>query len=187
MKGSKYFFILVEKDDGLVFWNKIPIKALGGNRISLKDQEYDIKPIIENFFINTKLTTKNMDDEDKATVYDILENMGFYSMKHTKGSNSSRMRDALYNLPKEIAKIQNPPLPAIENESDNLQGEEIKINFPTNIIDIYTRLETLLGIKSSGHTDTLTEASNLIDDLYKRGEIQNKQQYRNVLDKVTNQ
>ena len=47
---------------------------------------------------------------------------------------------------------------------------------------MYTRLEVLPGLKLSGHSDTLTEASNLIDDLYKRGEIQNEQQYRNALD-----
>ena len=46
-----------------------------------------------------------MDDEDKSTVYDILKNIGFYSMRHTKGLKSARMQDALYNLPKEIAKI----------------------------------------------------------------------------------
>ena len=85
------------------------------------------------------------------------------------------MKDALYNLPKEIAKIPNPPLPAIENESDNLQGEGVKIIIPSNIIDIYSGLESLLGIKLSGHTDTLKEASNLIDELYKQGEIQNKE------------
>ena len=33
------------------------------------------------------------------------------------------------------------------------------------------------------HGNTLTEASNIIDELYKRGEIQNKQQYRNAHDK----
>ena len=38
-------------------------------------------------------------------------------MRHTKGLKSARMRDALYNLPKEIDKIRNSPLPAIENES----------------------------------------------------------------------
>ena len=32
----------------------------------------------------------------------------------------------------------------------------------------------------SGHTDTLTDASNLIDELYKRGEIQNEQQFQNA-------
>ena len=67
-----------------------------------------------------------------------------------------------------------------------LQGRGIeKIIIPSNIIDTYTRLEILLGLKLSGHTDALTEASNLIDELYKRGEIQNKQQYRNALNKFS--
>ena len=100
MEGNKYFFKLEEKDGGKVFWNIIPIKALGENRFSNKDQEYDLKPNIEAYFTNTKQTTKNMDNEDKSTVYDILKNAGFYSMKHTKGLNSARMRDALHNLPK---------------------------------------------------------------------------------------
>ena len=126
-----------------------------------------------------------MDDEDKPTVYDILKNTGLYSMRHTKGINSSIFKDAFYKLPREIAKIRNPPLAAIENESDNLQGDGVKIIIPFNIVDIYTRLEILLGLKLSGHTDTLTEASNLIDELYERGERQNKQQYRNARDKFT--
>ena len=100
MKGSKNFIKLVEKDDGQVFWNKILIKALGENRISFKDQEYDIKPNIQTYFPNAILTTKNMDDEDELIVYDILKITGFYSMKHTKGLKSARMRDAFYNLPK---------------------------------------------------------------------------------------
>ena len=95
------------------------------------------------------------------------------------------MRNALYNLPKEIAKIRNPPLPTIENESDSLRGEGVKIIIPSNINDIYTRLEVLKELKLSDHTDTLTEASNLLDELYKRGEIQNEQQYRNALNKFS--
>ena len=155
------------------------------NRVSIKGKEFDIKPNIQNYFTNTKLTTKNMDNEDKLIVYDILRNTGFYSMRPKKGKQSTRMKDALYSLPNAIAKIQNPPLPAIESESDNLQGEGVKIIIPSNIIDIYTRLEVLLGLKLSGHTDTLTEASKLIDELYKRGEIQNKQQYRNAINKFS--
>ena len=73
------------------------------------------------------------------------------------------------------------------NDSDDLEGEGLKIFTPSNIIDIYTRLEVLLGLKLSGHSDTLSEASNLIDELYKRGEIQNKQQYRNAPNKFTTQ
>ena len=140
MKGSKNFFKL-EQNGNEVFWNKTPIKALGENRISIKNQEYDIKLNIQAYFTNTKLTTKNMDDEDKLTIYDILKNTGFYSMKHTKGLNSTRHKDAFYNLPKAIDKIRNPPLPSIENveSSSDLEGQGVKIIIPSNIIDIYTR------------------------------------------------
>ena len=70
----------------------------------------------------------------------------------------------------------------------NLQGRGIeKIIIPSNIIDNYSRLEILLGLKLSGHTDTLTEASALLDELHKRGEIQNQQQYRNALNKLSTQ
>ena len=73
-----------------------------------------------------------------------------------------------------------------KEEPDNLRGQGIeKIIIPSNIIDIYTRLEVLLGLNLSGHTSTLTEALKLIDEIYKRGEIRNKQQYRNALNKFS--
>ena len=86
-------------------------------------------------------------------------------------------------LPKLVEKIQNKTLEEITDDSGVLQGGGIKVVIPSNIIVIDTRLEILLGLKLSGHTDTLTEASNLIGELYKRGKIQNKQQYRNALNK----
>ena len=67
----------------------------------------------------------------------------------------------------------------------NLEGRGVKTTKPSNIIDIYTRLEILLGLNLSGHTNTLREASNLIDESYKRGEMQNKQQYRNAPNKYS--
>ena len=70
-----------------------------------------------------------------------------------------------------------------KEESDVSEGQGLKIIITWNIIDIYTRIKVLLGKKLSGHTDTLTEASNLIDKLHKRGVKQNEQQYRNVFDK----
>ena len=147
MKKSKIFFKVEEKDNGRVFWNEILFKAKKENRIRIKDEEHDINPNIQAYFTNTKLSTKHMDDENKSTVNDIIKNTGFYSMKDTKGLDSARMRDALYNLPKAIAEIRNPLLPAIENiedVSDNLEGEGLKIFIPSNIIDICTRLEVLL-------------------------------------------
>ena len=42
----------------------------------------------------------------------------------------------------------------------NLKGQGVeKIIILYNLTDIYTRLEVLLGLKLSGHTDILTEAS----------------------------
>ena len=89
----------------------------------------------------------------------ILENLNFEKYKPIRGeSKSSRYKQSKNNFNKR-----------------NLEGQGVhKIIIPSNIIDIYTRLEVLLGLKLSGHSDTLTEASNLIDELYKRGEIQNK-------------
>ena len=124
-----------------------------------------------------------MDNEDKLIIFEILRNVGFYKSIPKIEMKSARMQDALYKLPIEIVEIQNPHLPAIENESIDLKGKGLKIIIPSNIIDIYTRLEILLGLKLSGHTDTLTEASNLIDELCRSGEIQNKEQYRNALNK----
>ena len=52
------------------------------------------------------------------------------------------------------------------NLDNKLKGGGVeKIIIPSNIIDIYTRLEVLLGLKTSGQTDILTEASALIDQL----------------------
>ena len=69
-----------------------------------------------------------------------------------------------------------------------LDGRRIeKTIILSNKNDIYTRLEKLLGLKVSGQNNTLTEASNSIDGLYKRGEIQNEQQYRSALNKIHTQ
>ena len=59
----------------------------------------------------------------------------------------------------------------------------MKVLIPTNIIDLWTRLEASPEKKVSRHTGTVTETSNLIDALCKKGEgeKQNEQQYRNIL------
>ena len=154
MKTSKNFFNLTE-DDGKVYWNEVLINPLGNNRISIKDREYDISPDVQAYFTNTKLTTKFLDNFEKETVFDILQNVGFYDNIPKVGFKAARMKDALYDLPKAIDKIRKTPLPTIENSSD-LEGRGIKIIIPNNIIDIYIRLEVLLGLKLSGHSDTLT-------------------------------
>ena len=132
MKTSKNFFKLVEKEDHKVYWNEVLVKPLGENRIRINDKEYDITPDIQAYFTNTKLTTEFLDNFEKETVFDILKSVGFYDDIPRVGSKAARMQDALYNLPKVIAKIRNPSLPTIENieSSSDLEGQGIKIIIP---------------------------------------------------------
>ena len=113
-------------------------------------------------------------------MYNIIRDLGYDGIGDR---DSERNTFSTKKLPKLVNDIQNKTFEEIPDDSDDLQGEGLKIIKPSNIVDIYTRLEVLLGLKLSGHSDTLTEASNLIDQLYRLGEIQNKQQYRNALNK----
>ena len=52
----------------------------------------------------------------------------------------------------------------------------MKVFIATNIFDKYIRLQILLRLKLSGHTGTLTETGNLLDEKYTKGESKNEQQ-----------
>ena len=119
-------------------------------------------------------TGKSMkNDDDRRTLYNFLTDIGY----NPEGDENTSRTKFFKRLFKQFGNIKKEQLA-------DLEGKGIqKIIIPSNIIDIYARLEILLGLKLSGHTDTLTEASNLIHQLYKLGENQNKQQYRNALNK----
>ena len=193
-KKIRNFLKLEEKPNGRMFWNDVFIKAIGEMMVDIIGKEYDYTTGIQNFFIKTKHTFNNLKENEETTVYQILKYVSFFNMKHTIGIKSARMQDAIKYLPKATERFLNPPLPLIENiedsyedESDKLQGEGVKFIIPSSIIDIYTRLEVLLGLKLYGPTDTLTEASNLRDELYKRRENQNEQQYQNASNNFSTQ
>ena len=159
----------------------VPIYTLGGDRIQIKVNIYDLTPEIYKALSDTGYTGKDMKNEnDILMMNNIINDLGYTGIGDKP---SKRIKFFTITLPKLVEEIQNRTFEEINVDSDDLQGEGVKIIIPSNIIDIYTRLEVLLGLKLSGHTDTLTEASNLIDELFKRGEIQNKLQYRNALDK----
>ena len=122
------------------------------------------------FTETSNVPLKKLDNTEKEIYNNILKTLDFENPKAVRGENKSGRYKHSETMFKDY----------------NLKGQGIEtIIIPSNIIDIYTRLEVLLGLKLSGHTDTLTEASNLIDGLYKRGEIQNKQQYRNAPNKFS--
>ena len=158
----------------------VPIQISGADTIKINENIYELTPEIYKALSDTGYTGKDMKNESDILMMDnIIRDLGYTGREDR---DSKRKTFFLKKLPKLVNDIQNRTFEEITDDSD-LQGEGFKIIIPSNIIDIYTRLEVLLGLKLSGHTDTLTEASNLIDELYKRGEIQNKQQYRNALSK----
>ena len=107
-----------------------------------------------------------MDIESVLPFENTLESLDY---NHAKHSISKRTKSIEGDLRKRVDNFLNGPLalPSDKNkeESDSLEGEEMEITILSNIIDIYNRLAVLLGLKLSDHTDTLTEASNLIDEL----------------------
>ena len=147
-------------------WNGHPVKMLDRSEVEINNKNYNVTQGIQNVFTQTSIIPlKKLNTQEREINNNLLETLDFENYKpESAKSKFGRYKQLKSNFNKR-----------------NLQGRGFeKIIIPSNIIDIYTRLEILLGLKLSGHTDTLTEASNLIDELYKRREIQNKQQYRNA-------
>ena len=170
MKNNFGFFNIKERDNGDMFWNGLPVEKIGGNKLKINENIHVITPGIQKVLTDTSnIPLKKLNDQDREIFINILESLNFQNYQAIRGeSKSGRFKQSKSNF--------NKP---------NLEGEGVKIIIPSNIIDIYRRLEILVRLKLSGHTNTLTEASNLIDALYKRGEIQNKQEYRNAVDKFS--
>ena len=125
-------------------------QPLGENRISNKNHEFVTTPDIETSFTNSKLTTEPLDVIEKENMFDTLEKIQFYDNIPKKGTKCATTKDALYILPKTIAKIRNLPLPTYEiiKNSSDLQAEGTeKTIIPSYIKDIYTRPELILGLK----------------------------------------
>ena len=156
----------------------VPIYTLGGDKLRIRDNDYELTPEIYKALSNTEYTGKNMKSENDILMIKSLIN----DLVYTGDGDRDSKRKTFFTkiLPKLVDEVQNKTFYEID-----LEGQGLKIIIPSSIIDIYTRLEILLGLKLSGHTDTLTEASNLIDELYNRGEIQNKHQYQNAPNKFS--
>ena len=183
LMNSKNSLKITQDESGKANILGVPIQISGANTIKINENIYELTPEIYMALSDTGYTGKTMKSEnDILMMRNIIRDLGY------TGDDDRDWKRKIFlttTLPKLVEEIQNKTFEEINDDSDDLQGEGVKIIIPSNIIDIYTRLEVLLGLKLSGHTDTLTEASNLIDELYKRGEIQNKQQYRNALNKFS--
>ena len=159
------------------------IYTLVGEKLRIRDNDYEIPPEIDNALSYTGYTGKTMKNEnDILMMNNIINYLGYTGDGDRDSKTKTFFTKILHKL---VEQIQNKTFDEFTDDSDDLQGEGVKTIIPSTVIDIYTRLEILLGLKLSGHTDTLTEASSLIDAFYRIGDIQNEQQYRNAPDKIS--
>ena len=170
MKKNTGFF--ETKHDPKHGWmlNNQSINILRDTEMETNSNKYNKTPGPQKVFTETSnIPLKKLNDKQRETYVNTLGDFNFENYKAVSEENKS----GRYNISKIIFR-------------NDLKGQGIQqITIPSTIIDIYTRLEILLGPKLSGHADTLTEARSLIDELYKSGEIQTEQQYRNALDKFS--
>ena len=110
------------------------------------DKEFDSSPEIQKAFTNTNYNFRNMNDDDIINFANILGSVDYNTRLD---SNSTRSKCIKTNLQNRNDKILNPlsslPASEIEESSDELDGSVIaKIIIPSNIFDIWSRLEVLL-------------------------------------------
>ena len=143
------------------------METLGQSTLKINDDVYDRSNDLQNVFIDkTGKSVKKLNDVDRVTYQNIFKSPNYDSYKRRPGeTRSGRYKYIKSNLENHLNWKQMGPIEN-ENESDDSgsHGKEKNI-FPTNIIDIYARLELLLGEQLLGHTDTLAEATNLIVEL----------------------
>ena len=139
----------------------VPFNTLRGDRIQIKDKIFDLTPEMYKALSYTGYSGENLKNEnDILMLYKNMKDLGYTGRGDIKSKRKTVLSE---KLPKLVEEIQNRTFEEIIVDSDDLQGQGVKIIIPFVIIDIYTRLEVLLGLKLSRHSNTLTEASNLID------------------------
>ena len=180
LTNSKNSLKLLQDDSDRASNLGIPINTVSGDRIQINNKIYDLTPEMYKALSNTGYTDKTMKNEnDISMMNNIIRDLGYRG----DGDRDWKRRIFFTTFPQLAEETKIKTFDEITDDCDNLQGEGVKIVIPFIIFDIYTRLEIILGLKLSVHNDTLTEASNLIDEVYNRGETQNKQQYRNAPNK----
>ena len=183
LMNSKNSLEITQDESGRANILGVPIQISGADTIKINANIYELTPEKYKALSYTGYTGKTVKNEnDILMLNNIIRYLGYTGLGDFTSKRKSFLR---ITLPKLVEEIQNKTFDEITDDSDDLQGEGLIIIIPSNIIDIYTRLEVLLGLKLIGHGGTLTEASNLTDELYKQGEIQNEQQYQNAINKFS--
>ena len=193
MVNASNKFKLDKRTGGRYRLNGVNVDPMGGNNVKIGENIYEITPSIQKALTETSYNFNKMSDHDILTFSKILNDINY---NPNEDNSSTRQKYIKNQLKSRVQNILKTPIVAIASgESDeyeslesDLEGNGTKtIVVPSDSDEIWTRLQVLLGLKLAGHTDTLIEASQLLDALFKKGEIETEQQYRNAIDKFKSQ
>ena len=168
---SRNSFKLEQRNFGQASVLGSPIQILDKDRLKINNTKYKRSPEEYKPLSSTRYDGKNMKKlSDILKLNSMINAIGYTGF----GDKLGKLKKfPPKGLPKKIETIENHFFSEFTNESVDLQGEGVKIIIPSKISDIWTILVILLGLKLSGHTDILTEAGNLKDEIYRKCEIQN--------------
>ena len=116
----------------------VPIGALGGDRIRINDNIYDITPEIHKALSSTSYTGKTMKNENNILkMNNIVGDLGDTGKGDRQSNRKTFFTKTLPNL---VEEIENKTFDEITDNSDDLQGEGVEILIPSKKINMYTRL-----------------------------------------------
>ena len=143
MKDNKNFFKVIRDPESNYSGNGYDIIALGGNRVKFNAEDFDSNPEIQTASTDMRYVfiKVEMIDDQALSCTKILESV---KNDRTKYSISKRTKSVKIDITKRSDKIRILPLhlPPINNEekseekdSNDLEGEGMKIIMPSNTVD----------------------------------------------------
>ena len=102
MEKNIGFFNIEEKDNGDIFWNGFRVEKMGGNKLEINENTYDITPGIQKVLTDTSnIPIKQLNDKDRDRTNNILGSLIFENYKPTRGeSKSGRYKQSKSNFKK---------------------------------------------------------------------------------------
>ena len=115
-----------------------------GSEVEINIKNYNITPGIQKVLVDSKYkTAKSMSDMEKLVFRGMLRKTNYYNRKPTKGRLAGCDINFVDDLDIDVRRILN-----LDTKRSGKGNEKTIIH--SNKIDIYTRLENLVGIKFSG-------------------------------------
>ena len=102
MKNNIGFFNIEERENDDIFWTGFPVEKIGGNKLKINENIFDITPGLQKVLTDTSnLPLKKLNDQDREIFINILESLNFEKYKAIRDeSKSGRYKQHKINFEK---------------------------------------------------------------------------------------